>query len=140
VVSDTDSVVGIHYYFHLPTGHGKVISQIKKHYMADKVRKEIPSDWNIDSQQKLTFDLSQPADYTFYPFPNPLEGKIELDAETYHLEVSYKCKSQENSWQLYHPAGASFVCIEPLSAQDPRHPNLTVSSIQIHLEIKDKSG
>lgn len=43
--------------------------------------------------------------------------------------------SEENCWQLYHPEGASFVCIEPISSQDPRHPNLSVSAISIRLAI-----
>lgn len=140
VVSDTDSLVGIHYYYHLPKGQGTVISQVQKTYRVDSELKSIPSTWNIDTQQKMTFDLSEPADFTFFPFPNPLEGKIILNAVDYQLETTYHCLSQENSWQLYHPKGASFVCIEPLSAQDPRHPNLTVSSIQINLEIKEAKG
>lgn len=136
VVSDADSLVGIHYYFHLPQGSGKVISQVQKTYMANNERKPIPSTWNMDSQQKLIFDLKDPADYTFFPFPNPLEGRIELDAGDYLLVTKYSCPSQENCWQLYHPEGASFVCMEPISAQDPRHPNLTVSRIKIELTIE----
>lgn len=135
VLSDTDSLIGTHYYYHLPRGTGRVISAIQRGYRYNGIKKEIPSSWNIDSQNLLTFDLQQEADYTFLPFPNPREGKILLDAETYKLLVTYTSQSQENSWQLYHPRGASFVCIEPISAQDPHHPNLTVSSIQISIEI-----
>jgi hypothetical protein len=138
VVSDADSLVGIHYYYHLPQGSGKVMSQVQKTYIAEGTWQPIPATWAMDGQQRLTFDLNQAADFTFYPFSNVLEGHIVLDAVTYRLKTSYTCQSQENSWQLYHPAGASFVCIEPLSAQDPRHPNLTASSIQIRLEIMDE--
>lgn len=135
VVSDTDSVVGIHYYYHLPNQSGTVLSSIQNTYLENSQRKIIPSSWNYNSQQQLHYSLEQEADFTFYPFPNPLEGKILMDAGTYQLMTTYQSQSQENSWQLYHPKGSSYVCIEPVSAQDPRHPNLTVSSIHIQLQI-----
>jgi|694.fasta_scaffold13162_13 hypothetical protein len=137
IVSDADSLVGIHYYWHLPEGQGKVISRVQNRYHGESGWQPIPTNWSYNEQQFITFDLTEAADYTFFPFPNPLEGKIALYTKEYSLALSYDCRSQENSWQLYHPKGASFVCIEPLSAQDPRHPNLTVSSLSIHIEIKE---
>jgi hypothetical protein len=138
VVSDTDSLVGIHYYYRLANESGKVISAVQPEYIDHEALKAIPASWQYDSQNVLTFDLKEDADYTFHPYPNPLEGKITLDAGDYTLITTYNCNSQENSWQLYHPKGASFVCIEPISSQDPRHANLTVSSLQINLEIEKK--
>ncbi len=135
VVSDTDSLVGLHYYYHLPQGMGKVMSSVQAEYRDQQGRKPIPSAWQGAGTNELVFDLGQEADYTFYPHPHPCEGQITLDAETYKLIVKYTCPSQENCWQLYHPKGASFVCMEPISAQDPRHPNLTVSSLKVHLQI-----
>ncbi|MEI8365331.1 MAG: hypothetical protein WCF65_02840 [Parachlamydiaceae bacterium] len=135
VVSDTDSLVGIHYYYHLPQGSGRVISCVQPEYIENGVRKPIPSTWNINAEHILTFDLENEADFTFFPWPNLCEGKILLDAGAYQMETTYSCSSQENCWQLYHPQGASFVCIEPISSQDPRHPNLTVSKINIMLKI-----
>lgn len=134
VVSETDSLVGLHYYYHLPEGQGKVISQVQNHYMDQSGRKPIPKDWDFD-QHQLTFDLQNAADFTFHPFPQPRQGEILLDAGSYRLMTKYWCASQENCWQLYHPEGASYVCIEPISSQDPRHPNLTVSSLKIQLHI-----
>lgn len=135
VVSDTDSVVGLHYYYYLPKGTGTIISSVQKTYIENNQRKPIPADWNLDAQQVVRLPLNTAYDHTFYPFSNPLEGKIILDAVDYKLQVTYSSISQENCWQLYHPVGASFVCIEPLSAQDPRHPNLTVSAIKVQLDI-----
>lgn len=129
VVSDTDSLVGLHYYYHLPKGKGSVSAQVQNHYIEGGERKSLPSHF-------LTLELDGTAyDRTLFPFPDPLQGKIYLHAGSYQLKVSYSCSCQENAWQLYHPAGASYVCIEPLSSQDPRHPNLTVSSLSILLEI-----
>ena len=135
VVSDTDSIVGIHYYYHLPQGTGKIISTVQNKYIVNNELKPLPDNWNFDAQHKLTYDLDQDTDFTFFPHPNPLEGKILLDTGVYQLMTRYTCASQENSWQLWHPKGASFVCVEPLSSQNPRRPNLTVSSIKIHLQI-----
>jgi hypothetical protein len=134
VVSDADSLVGIHYYYHLPKGSGFVTSQVQQHYWNQEV-KTIPQEWLSKDLHGIKFDLAQSADYTFYPYPVPLEGNIILDALDYRLITRYVCPSQENAWQLYHPQGASFVCIEPISAQDPRHPNLTASSLEILLTI-----
>lgn len=137
VVSDADSLVGIHYYYHLPEGRGSISSTVQRHYLENGERKPLPEKWQLDSQHHLTLDLKEAYDVTFHPFPNLLEGQIVLDAIRYRLVTHYSCQSQENSWQLYHPAGASFVCIEPISSQDPHHPNLTVSSIKIQLEIQN---
>lgn len=141
VVSDTASVVGIHYYYNLPNKRGTIISRVKRTIMDANTRKPIPESWSIDEEQKLRYPLSEAVDCTFSPFPDPLEGHIILDTETHQVHTTYQCICEENGWQLYHPADASYVCIEPVSAQDPRHPNLSVSSLRIHLQIltgKDK--
>lgn len=137
IVSDTDSLVGIHYYYALPNGQGKVTCAVQDQYRDPKRElKPIPEDWNYDKQHLLTIDLStQETDFTFRPYPNPLESTIQLETPTYTLRTHYRCDCEENCWQLYHPAGASFACIEPISSQDPLHPNLSVSSLNIHLEI-----
>lgn len=135
VSSEVDSVVGIHYYYSLPEGKGSVESEIQPYYLDHNEKKAIPEHWNFSSQHQLKYDLKSPADYTLYPFPNPLEGKILLNAGSYRLMTEYRCRSQENCWQIYHPEGASFVCIEAISAQNPRRPNLTASGLKIHLQI-----
>ena len=117
VVSDTDSVVGLHYFYRLPNGKGVIKSRSK------------------DQELLIQFPSDQAIDSTFRPSPNPDKGVIYLETEEYTLKTEYHCISEENSWQLYHPENASFVCIEPISAQDPRHPNLTVSSISVCLKI-----
>lgn len=135
VVSDTASLVGIHYYYALPQGKGKVISNTQNQYIKEGKLTSIPQQWSFDAQQRLTFDLKEEADFTFRPYPNLLNGEILLETESYHLKTTYSSNCAENCWQLYHPKGASFVCIEPISAQDPRHANLTASMIDIHLEL-----
>lgn len=109
VVSDTDSVVGLHYYWAVP-----------------------PSDAMVRDGQEV-YDFSEPVDKTLHPYPNPLEGEVYLETTTHTLRVQYKAPSQEVSCQLWRPEGAPFVCIEPISAQDPRHPNLSVSTLNVQL-------
>lgn len=118
IVSDTASVVGIHYYYHLPNGTGTVTANVKE-----------------KSLEPMIFDLKNEYDDTFHLKPDPLQGEILLDAGQYKLLTTYFSQSEENCFQLYHPKDASFVCIEPISAKDPRHSNLTVSSISINLKI-----
>ncbi len=149
VVSEADSIVGIHYYYSLhanpSNGHSAlekkgdqrsmVISRVQDKYYDQTQLCPIPPTWDYDQQHILKYDLQNGADFAFHPHPDPLCGRILLVTPYYRLQTEYKCASQENCWQLYHPAGASFVCIEPLSAQNPRRANLSVSSISINLEI-----
>lgn len=137
VVSDKESIVGTHYYYHLPRGSGKVIAGVQNEYYDPNVKREIPKDWLEKGTQTLCYQLNQNTDFAFHPHPDSTNGQILLDAIDYKLAINYTAPSAENAFQVYHPAGASFVCIEPCSALDPRHANLTVSSIEINLEILD---
>lgn len=135
IVSDTNSLVGIHYYLACPGGRGRVISEVQNQVRIEGELKPIPAAWNFDSQHRLVFDLKEEADFTFRPYPDVLHGNILLETDAYRLRTGYSCLCAENCWQLYHPKEASFVCIEPISAQNPHHPVLTVSSLNIQLEI-----
>lgn len=136
VASDTDSLVGIHYYYRLPNGRGTIYSRIQDRYIVNRESQPIPQEWNYDDQHLLTYELNRDTDFTFHPFPDPKASKIILETEEYRLTTTYSCINQENSWQLYHPKGASYVCVEPITARDPRAANLTASSISIHLQIQ----
>lgn len=140
VVSDTDSIIGIHYYYHLPEGKGEVSARVKDHYLIKEGKASLPSTWNFNRETHLlTFPLVEEADYTFFGFPDPTAAEIYLTTPLYKLKTRYSCASEENAWQLYHPKNASYVCIEPVSAQDPRHPNLTVSSLTIELSVESRT-
>lgn len=115
IASDTDSVVGFHYYYSM-TGPTTVRSQIKP-------------------GEELILPIDQPYDNNYSP-ADPLHGEITLETATHTLHVNYTCPNEWNSWQLWHPEGADFVCIEPLSARNPRKPLLSVSAINQILVIK----
>jgi hypothetical protein len=48
VVSDTDSIVGLHYYYRLTNGRGKVISQIQNYSLKDGIRIPLKKEWPIE--------------------------------------------------------------------------------------------
>lgn len=133
VVSDTSSIVGIHYYYRLPRGKGVIYSKVQDKTIENSQKRELPESWKVDDEQNLMYSLDRDTDHTLYPFPNPLHGDILLKTEEYSLRTCYNAPSEESSWQLYHPKGSGFVCIEPNSAQNPRAVNLTASSISIDL-------
>lgn len=134
VSSQRESVVGLHTYYALPRGRGQIVSSVQTTYNEKSVLKPIPSAWEPE-ENVLVFDLDQEADYGFHPFPDPLHGSVTLETGSYSLQVSYWAENRENSWQLWHPKGGSFVCIEPLSASDPRKPVLTASRLKILISV-----
>ena len=135
VRSDTESVVGLHTYYALAHGKGTVKARVRDEYNDQGTWKPIPSTWNYREDHLLQFSLTEPADYGFRPYPDPLHGGMELETETHGIRVQYWSENEENSIQMWHPEGASFVCMEPLSAKDPRKPRLTVSSLKILISV-----
>lgn len=119
VQSETESVVGLHTYYALTNGEGRVKAQI-----AEK-----------DHVLNLAFKTSGLTDLNFHPYPDPLKGVVELKTEGYGVRVEYACDNEENSFQLWHPESVSFVCIEPLSAKDPRKPKLSASQLKVRISV-----
>lgn len=128
VQSESDSVIGLHYYYALPRKTGTVTSVVKP-------SSSIPYPIDKDHRLNLVLDGQRDVDCNFWPLENPNGANILLDAHDYQLHIRYKTACAENSWQLYQPKGATFVCIEPLTAARPRQPQLTVSSIEVELEV-----
>jgi len=141
VVSATDSVIGIHYYYHLPAGTNVIKAQVKNEWPVDALEGDsLNSSIELDPQMWMNLALEDAIDKTFHSFPDPCQGVIHLDTDVYTLKTTYVSPSEECAWQLYHPKDATFVCIEPVSAKDPRRPNLTVSSLKITLDVELKKS
>lgn len=134
IVSDTDSLVGLHYYYRLPQKKGLVKAHVQNRTLINSKTVAIPENWGYQDHL-LEFELDKPADFTFYSHPDPLQNNIELITNEYKLSVQSNSLNQETCWQLYHPDEASFVCIEPLSAASPRNPILSASFMKIILKI-----
>lgn len=134
VASDLGSIVGLHTYYTLAQGKGKVSAKVTPICRDKNAWKPIPSSWNY-YDHTFIYMTDQPIDAGFIPFPDPLNGEIFLETQTHHLKVSYSCDSEENSFQIWHPEGASFVCIEPLTARNPQNPQRSISKIDILISI-----
>ncbi len=134
VVSDTESVVGLHTYYALANGIGRIRANVKDTYNDGGIFKQIPSTWNyLDGH--LIYDLNQETDFGFLPYPDTMQGDIHMETASHQVRVRYWSDNEENSWQLWHPTGFSFVCIEPVSAKNPRGCRLSVSRIKILISI-----
>lgn len=127
------SIVGLHYYYALPDGKGVVKALVEDLYNDKGIEKPIPRSWMANGQ--LAFVLKEPADYGFHPRLEDSCGDVLLQTATHSVQISYQAENTEHSWQLYHPQDASFACIEPLSARNPRAAILPSSSLKVHIEI-----
>lgn len=131
VVAENEAVVGLHTYYAL-NGGGRVEAKIANRYNDGGTFKPLPAEWNQD----FVYDLDQPCDYGFLSNP----GDVRLITKTHEVHVQYSGDNSELSWQLWHPEKASFACVEPIAAQNPRKPKLSVNSIRIFLSIANESS
>lgn len=135
IVSHRPSVAGLHYYYAINQGSASVEANVGPTYNDSGITKTIPKKWLKDDQ--LYFNLKNEADFGFIP-KDERTCAIKLETKEYSLAVRYVSATKDNSWQLYHPKGSSFVCIEPLSAKDPRNPKQKMSGIRAVLAPKKK--
>lgn len=134
VESEKPSVVGLHTYYAL-YGNASVRAHVQALYNDQGQFKEIPSSWL--EKQTLQLSLERPYDFGFFPFPDKKGGLITLQDSCHSVQVQYECDNEENSWQLWRPLGTSFVCIEPLSARNPRLPVRCKSRIKIRIMVEE---
>lgn len=139
VNSKKPSVIGLHYYYSLPGKQGEVFSRIDPMYHDFQGWKKVPHSWYHQLPNKLglkvasTFD----ADFGFRPWANQLSSTITLKTSKYCLHITYQANSEENAWQLYHPKDATFVCIEPVSAKNPREAKKTFAHLKINIQVEN---
>lgn len=133
VISDEPSMCGFHYYYKL--GPNPIIhAEVNDQYNDQGTLKKIPAEWKKDKQ--LYFDLTQEADFGFVPAQNQYDHKIVYQNDNYELNIVYlPAHPDEVQFQIYTPKDASFVCIEPMSAVEPRKPKLKHSLLEMKLEI-----
>ncbi len=90
------------------------------------------------------YAITQPSTITFNDTTLPLDqpydnnyprADVALHTPTHTLNIHYTSSNPSNTWQLWHPQETDFVCIEPLSARNPRHPMDTASSVTQTLSI-----
>jgi len=131
VNSETESVVGLHTYYALGGGSARIRTRVQERYIDKSEEKKIPKEWGYGDDHNLLYRLDKETDFGFHPYPDSLHGTVNLECESHGIQVQYFSEHAENSFQVWHPKEASFVCIEPLSSFDPRKPKLTVSALKI---------
>lgn len=134
VSSDQASIVGLHTYYALDQGQGKVTSLVQDSYNDMGTFKPIPASWDYH-QHQLVMALPKPVDFGFIAYPDPRHGDVMLETASHRLRMQYWADQEECSWQMWQPEGGSFVCIEPLSAKNPRGAVLHASSIKVLISI-----
>ena len=140
VTSENPSVIGLHYYYCI-RGKSIVIGHVENIYRDQSEWKSIPKSWIGKRPDQLSFDLIQEADFGFIPKKKePCDHYYQflLNTEAYSLHADFHAASEtEVCCQIYHPKKSSFVCIEPISAQNPPLPQLNSSILEVKLEIFD---
>ena len=138
IESEKPSLVGLHYYYALPK-QGIVEGIVKPTYRDGNQWKNLPPLWTKGKDHHLFFPLSQQADFGFLPDRKHLEThdfQISLNGEKHVVHIKYTAAEEsELSFQIYKPKSGSFVCIEPLSAKDPKYPKLSRSHLEVKLQI-----
>jgi hypothetical protein len=135
IKSERPSMIGFHYYYAMQ-GQCAVEAHVEDQYRDVEEWKKIPADWM--KGDRLHFDLNQVSDFGFRPKQSPNEpfNRILLRGESHLLHVDY-CGNYDDqtSWQLWHPKDETFVCIEPLTALNPRKPEFTETNLELKLSI-----
>jgi len=135
--SEAPSVIGFHYYFAC-TPQSFVTAHVHPSYREDTSWKPLPSTWTPNAPSHLYFCLNQEADFGFQPLADPSQPyyTLLLHHPSHLVHIEYTASDAETtSWQLYHPSKASFACLEPLSALDPRTPVAKHSHLQMKIKI-----
>ena len=133
VDAESSSVVGFHYYYSLFNGPSVISSDTQEYYYSGDQKLEIPKDWK--EKNKLHMPITGDMDFSFYPKNHSSISEVMLSTASHKLKIKYQSQTSESSFQVYHPSGASFVCIEPLSATFPKKPKLHSSGINMYIEV-----
>lgn len=136
--AEKPSVIGLHYYYSLGDEAARIRSYVQNQYHNQDGWKDIPRDW-LSQDKELQFKVTPEveADFGFRPIGDALEGQIELFTSHYRLEIDYQSANSEHAWQVYHPKGATFVCIEPVSAKNPREAKSKSANLQVQIKVFD---
>lgn len=130
IISEKPSVLGLHYYYAL---HPEAIvhAEVKPEYNSGKGKEPIPKEWLKGKQLYLPGDTE--ADFGFFPEE---EMRLILAMKPYEIHITFDTTHDtEKSFQLFHPKGSSYLCLEPLTASFPKKPILSESTLDVKIEI-----
>ena len=132
---ESPTVAGLHYYYAINGENGRVVLPSVDKYCDRGAWRSIPDEWRDEYTENVVFDLVQESDYTFKPNTSDFTGIAVLETDSYSLKIGYEAGSDEHAFQLYHPQNASYVCIEPITATNPREAKSMKNTIKIRMEI-----
>lgn len=135
--SERPGVIGLHYYYALHNKKGSVHSQVGPRYHHPEGWKALDKKWlSKDGKFIYHVDRNQAADFGFCPKEHHLLGsKIVLETSEQKIQIHYETDSTQNAWQLYHPKDATYVCIEPVTAHNPRDPKLMEGRLKVEIKF-----
>lgn len=133
VEASRPSIMGLHYYYRLNGDNPYVSAHTGPEYSYQGEWMPIPRQWKKENH--LHFTLDKAADYGFIPPPPEKNFCIDLFTQEYQLQIIYTGTNTNHSCQLFHPDGASYACLEPLSAHNPRKLTENKSSLKAKITI-----
>lgn len=136
VEADRECVCGLHYYYALEQKKGAIIAPVQPSYNDGGIFKPIPQAWLAEDNEFLRFNLENFADYGFLPLFENASSWVLLETGSTRLRVSYQGDREKISCQIYSPKGADFVCIEPISAKNPRRLDGNKSTFSAKISIE----
>lgn len=132
VISDSDSIVGIEYFFPYAHANRFIETSAKREIYIEGKESTLPERWDYSPNGKLKVPTSEDYAFSFRPYPNPTQGEVIIDDL---LKVKYESISEESSWILRNHPQEKIFSLGAVSSQNPWKPNLTVSSITIKMSV-----
>ncbi|MCH9611547.1 MAG: hypothetical protein S4CHLAM102_00170 [Chlamydiia bacterium] len=132
------TVIGQHYYYAIQDQSCTIKALTENQYDDKNTLHPIPNEWKSTdnpSSLHLNIEPTTSLDYGFHPITNPAHILMKTGSHT--LEVSYWPENDQNVFQIYRPANATYVCIEPMTTYFPRNVVQTQSSINTRISIID---
>lgn len=132
--SDSESVIGLHYYFAMGKA-ANIKAAISPLCYQEGQKVAVPAPW-LESPSQLNLPVDTPIDTGFVPLLSHGVGHITLATEHYRLHLTIRpLAGSEYSFQVWHPQGSDFVCVEPISAENPRGKTLNEGALEIDFMI-----
>ncbi|MEM7175414.1 MAG: hypothetical protein AAF443_05780 [Chlamydiota bacterium] len=142
ITSALPSLIGLHYYYALYNEPAIVSGEVDPVYREGDEWKPLPEKYLKTRTTHLYLPAEGAIDYGLIPRKRDekeRDYRILLSTPTYDLHIEFATASlSEFSYQLYRPQESSYICIEPLSARQPRRPTLTTSTLEVKLQIFPK--
>lgn len=131
VESEKNSVIGLHYYYRMKGG--RVRAKVEEIFRTPTGWQKIPEAF-LDEKGLLCLDAKLPVDFGFLPKAQNGCYEVVYESEDGSLRIRFEVEGGEASFQIYRPEGASYICLEPLTAKNPRDPKCRKDRLRVQIE------